>query len=396
MVPFNDLKRQYQRIEKEILAATKRVYERGSYILGEEVSAFEKEFARYCGVRYGVGVGSGTEALSLSLKAAGIGEGDEVVTSANSFISTALAISFTGAKPLFVDIDYRTYNMDPNGLELFLKRRMARAGWKKVKAILPVHLYGHPAEMNSILEIANQYGLLVIEDACQAHGAMYGGKRTGSFGAFGCFSFYPTKNLGGYGDGGMVVTNHLRFYEKLRLLRCYGEKRKYEHRIKGGNSRLDELQAAVLRIKLKYLDQWNEERREKASRFSERLASLGIVCPLERKGSRHVYHLYVVRTGKRDALQRFLKKRGIDTLIHYPIPIHQQKAFKELGYRRGDLPLTEQYSRKILSLPFFPEIKESEMEEVVRGIQHFMEAIAVPKRPVARQCQPSKRGQESG
>jgi dTDP-4-amino-4,6-dideoxygalactose transaminase len=396
MVPFNDLKRQYQRIEKEILAATKRVYESGSYILGEEVSAFEKEFARSCGVRYGVGVGSGTEALSLSLKAAGIGEGDEVVTSANSFISTALAISFTGAKPLFVDIDYRTYNMDPNGLELFLKRRMARAGWKKVKAILPVHLYGHPAEMNSILEIANQYGLLVIEDACQAHGAMYGGKRTGSFGAFGCFSFYPTKNLGGYGDGGMVVTNHLRFYEKLRLLRCYGEKRKYEHRIKGGNSRLDELQAAVLRVKLKYLDQWNEERREKASRFSERLASLGIVCPSERKGSRHVYHLYVVRTGKRDALQRFLKKRGIDTLIHYPIPIHQQKAFKELGYRRGDLPLTEQYSRKILSLPFFPEIKESEMEEVARGIQHFMEAIAVPKRPVVRQGKPSKKGEESG
>ena len=396
MVPFNDLKRQYRRVEKEILAATKRVYERGSYILGEEVSAFEKEFARYCGVRYGVGVGSGTEALSLSLKAAGIGEGDEVVTSANSFISTALAISFTGAKPLFVDIDYRTYNMDPDRLELFLKRRMAKAGWEKVKAILPVHLYGHPAEMSSILEIANQYGLPVIEDACQAHGATYGGKKAGSFGAFGCFSFYPTKNLGGYGDGGMVVTNHPKFYEKLRLLRCYGEKRKYEHRIKGGNSRLDELQAAVLRVKLKYLDQWNEERREKASRFSERLASLGIVCPLERKGARHVYHLYVIRTGKRDALQRFLKKRGIDTLIHYPIPIHQQKAFKELGYRRGDLPLTEQYSRKILSLPFFPEIKESEMEEVARGIQHFMEAIAVPKRPVARQEQPSKRREESG
>jgi dTDP-4-amino-4,6-dideoxygalactose transaminase len=396
MVPFNDLKRQYQRVEKEVLAATKGVYERGSYILGEEVSAFEKEFARYCGVRYGVGVGSGTEALFLSLKAAGIGEGDEVVTPANSFISTALAISFTGAKPLFVDIDYRTYNMDPDRLELLLKRRLAKAGWEKVKAILPVHLYGHPAEMSSILEIANQYGLLVIEDACQAHGATYGGKKAGSFGALGCFSFYPTKNLGGYGDGGMVVTNHLRFYEKLRLLRCYGEKRKYEHRIKGGNSRLDELQAAVLRVKLKYLDQWNDERREKASRFSERLASLGIVCPVERKGSRHVYHLYVVRTGKRDALQRFLKKRGIGTLIHYPIPIHQQKAFKELGYRRGDLPLTEQYSRKILSLPFFPEIKESEMEEVARGIQHFMEVIAVPKRPVARQGRRSKKGEERG
>ena len=396
MVPFNDLKRQYQRVEKEVLAATKRVYERGSYILGEEVSAFEKEFARYCGVRYGVGVGSGTEALFLSLKAAGIGEGDEVVTTANTFISTALAISFTGAKPLFVDIDYRTYNMDPDRLELLLKRRMAKAGWEKVKAILPVHLYGHPAEMRPILEIANHYGLLVIEDACQAHGATYGGKKAGSFGALGCFSFYPTKNLGGYGDGGMVVTNHLRFYEKLRLLRCYGEKRKYEHRIKGGNSRLDELQAAVLRVKLKYLDQWNEERREKASRYSERLSSLGIVCPAEKKGSRHVYHLYVVRTGKRDALQLFLKKRGMDTLIHYPIPIHQQKAFNELGYRRGDLPLTEQYSRKILSLPFFPEIKESEMEEVARGIQHFMEAIAVPKRPVARQGQRSTKGEESG
>jgi dTDP-4-amino-4,6-dideoxygalactose transaminase len=396
MVPFNDLKRQYQRVEKEILAATKGVYERGSYILGEEVSAFEKEFARYCGVRYGVGVGSGTEALFLSLKAAGIGEGDEVVTTANSFISTALAISFTGAKPLFVDIDYRTYNMDPDRLELLLKRRMEKTGWEKVKAILPVHLYGHPAEMRPILEIANHYGLLVIEDACQAHGATYGGKKTGSLGALGCFSFYPTKNLGGYGDGGMVVTNHLRFYEKLRLLRCYGEKRKYEHRIKGGNSRLDELQAAVLRVKLKYLDQWNDERREKASRFSERLASLGIVCPLARKGSRHVYHLYVIRTGKRDALQRFLKKREIGTLIHYPIPIHQQKAFKELGYRRGDLPLTEQYSRKILSLPFFPEIKESEMEEVARGIQHFMEAIAVPKRPVARQGRRSKKGEEPG
>jgi dTDP-4-amino-4,6-dideoxygalactose transaminase len=273
---------------------------------------------------------------------------------------------------------------------------MAKAGWEKVKAILPVHLYGHPAEMRPILEIANHYGLVVIEDACQAHGATYGGKKTGSFGALGCFSFYPTKNLGGYGDGGMVVTNHLRFYEKLRLLRCYGEKKKYEHRIKGGNSRLDELQAAVLRVKLKYLDQWNDERREKANRFSEKLASLGIVCPLERKGARHVYHLYVVRTGKRDALQRFLKKRGMDTLIHYPIPIHQQKAFKELGYRRGDLPLTEQYSRKILSLPFFAEIKESEMEEVARGIQHFMEAIAMPKRPVARQGQRSTKGEETG
>jgi dTDP-4-amino-4,6-dideoxygalactose transaminase len=375
MVPFVDLKRQYRRIEKEILAATKRVYEKGKYILGEEVSAFEKEFARYCGVRYGVGVGSGTEALYLSLKAAGIGEGDEVVTSANSFISTALAISFTGAKPLFVDIDYQTYTMDPNGLELLLRRRMAKEGWEKVKAVLPVHLYGHPAEMRSIMEVANRYDLLVIEDACQGHGAKYEGKKAGSFGAFGCFSFYPTKNLGGYGDGGMVVTNHQRSYEKLRLLRCYGEKRKYEHHLKGGNSRLDELQAAILRVKLNYLDRWNEERREKANLYSERLASSGVVRPLERRGARHVYHLYVIRTRKRDSLQAFLKQRGIETLIHYPIPIHQQRAFKELGYRRGDLPLTEQCSRKILSLPFFPGITEAEMEEVANGIQGFVDTL---------------------
>jgi len=395
MVPFNDLKRQYEGIQGEILAATKRVYEKGKYILGEEVTAFEKEFARYCGVRFGVGVGSGTEALYLSLKAAGIGDGDEVITPANSFISSALAISFTGAKPLFVDIDYQTYNMDPNGLELLLKRRMAREGWEQVKAILPVHLYGHPAEMSSIMEIANRYDLLVVEDACQAHGARYGGKKAGSFGTFGCFSFYPTKNLGGYGDGGMVVTNHQRMYEKLRLLRCYGEKKKYEHHLRGGNSRLDELQAALLRVKLNYLDQWNDERRKKARLYSKGLALSGVVCPLEQKAARHVYHLYVIRTRKRDSLQAFLKKRGIDTLIHYPIPIHQQKAFKELEYRRGDLPLTEQYSRKILSLPFFPGMTESEIEEVVRGVQRFVDTLSrLPRPPAGKRGRSVKRGAE--
>jgi dTDP-4-amino-4,6-dideoxygalactose transaminase len=262
MVPFNDLKRQYQGIEREILTATKGVFEKGRYILGEEVSAFEKEFARYCGVRYGVGVGSGTEALCLSLKAAGIGEGDEVITPANSFISTALAISFTGARPLFVDIDYRTYTMDPNALELLLKRRAAKEGGQRVKAILPVHLYGHPAEMSSILEIANRYDLLVVEDACQAHGAKYGGKKAGSFGAFGCFSFYPTKNLG---SGSWSQTTSIM---KLRLLHAEG-RRKYEHHLKGGNSRLDEL-GGDLQVKLKYLDQWNE-RRKKAALYSRKL-----------------------------------------------------------------------------------------------------------------------------
>src|SRR4030043_1886705 len=355
MVPFFDLTRQYKEIEGEILSATQRVYEKGRFILGEEVSSFEREFSHYCGVRYGVGVGSGTDALYLALKAAGIGEGDEVITVANSFVATALAISFTGAKPLFVDIDPKTYTMDPICLELLLKRQKAKRSGRKIKAILPVHLYGHPAEMDSIMEIADRYDLIVIEDACQAHGAKYGKKKVGSFGEMGCFSFYPTKNLGGYGDGGMVVTNHKNYDQKLRLLRCYGERGKYQHILKGHNSRLDEVQAAILRVKLKYLDQWNEERRRKAKIYTEGLSSSGVVCPLERKGAKHVFHLYAIQTSQRDSLQAFLKEKGIETLIHYPIPIPLQKAYQEMGYRRSNFPLTDQWSRKILSLPFFPE-----------------------------------------
>ncbi len=371
MVPFLDLTRQYKRIKGEILSATQRVYEIGRFILGEEVSAFEKEFSHYCGVRYGAGVGSGTDALYLALKAAGIGEGDEVVTVANSFVATALAISFTGARPLFVDIDPKTYTMDPNHLELLLKHLKAKGRGQKIKAVLPVHLYGHPADMDSIMDIAHRYNLIVIEDACQAHGANYGRKKVGSFGAMGCFSFYPTKNLGGYGDGGMVVTHHKKYDQKLRLLRCYGERGKYQHILKGHNSRLDEIQAAILRVKLKYLDQWNAERRRKATLYTQRLSSLGVVCPSERKGVRHVFHLYTIKTKKRESLQTFLKKKGIETLIHYPIPIPYQKAYQELGYGRRDFPMTNLWSRKILSLPFFPEMKESEIEEVAEGIRSF-------------------------
>jgi dTDP-4-amino-4,6-dideoxygalactose transaminase len=372
MVPFFDLTRQYQGIKSEILSATQRVYEKGRFILGEEVSAFEREFSHYCGVRYGVGVGSGTDALYLALKAAGIGEGDEVVTVANSFIATALAISFTGAKPLFVDIDFKTYTMDPNSLELLLKRQRAKGSRRKIKAVLPVHLYGHPADMDSIMEISNRYDLVVIEDACQAHGAKYRNKKVGSFGTMGCFSFYPTKNLGGYGDGGMVVTAYQKYDQKLRLLRCYGEKNKYQHILKGHNSRLDEIQAAILRVKLKYLDQWNEKRRRKAEIYTEQLSPLGVVCPIEKKGGSHVFHLYAIQAKKRDSLQAFLKKKGIDTLIHYPIPIPFQKAYQELRYGKRDLPLTNQWSRKTLSLPFFPEMKESEIRKVVEGISRFM------------------------
>ena len=371
MVPFLDLTRQQTKIKTEILSATQKVYEKGRFILGEEVSAFEKEFSHYCGVRHGVGVGSGTDALYLALKAAGIGEEDEVVTVANSFVATALAISFTGAKPLFIDIDPKTYTMDPNSLELLLKREKIKKSGQKIRAVVPVHLYGYPADMDSILNIANRYGLLVIEDACQAHGAKYGRRKVGSFGAMGCFSFYPTKNLGGYGDGGMVVTDHHKYDQKLRLLRCYGEREKYHHILKGHNSRLDEIQAAILRVKLKHLDQWNEARRKKAELYTKMLSPSGVICPWEKKGVRHVYHLYTIETGKRDTLQTFLKKKGVETLIHYPIPIPFQRAYRELGYRRGDLPLTNRWSHKILSLPFFPEMEESEMEEVAEGIRSF-------------------------
>jgi dTDP-4-amino-4,6-dideoxygalactose transaminase len=372
MVPFLDLTRQYKRIKSEILSATQRIYEKGHFILGEEVSAFEKEFSHYCGVRYGVGVGSGTDALFLALKATGIGQGDEVVTVANSFVATALAISFTGAKPLFVDIDPETNTMDPNHLELLLKRQRGKGSGRRIKAVLPVHLYGHPAEMDAILEIANRYDLLVIEDACQAHGAKYGKRKVGSFGIMGCFSFYPTKNLGGYGDGGMVVTNDQKYDQKLRLLRNYGEEKKYQHVLKGHNSRLDEIQAAILRVKLRYLDQWNDERRKKAKIYTERLSPLGVVCPSEKRGIQPVYHLYAIKTEKRDSLQAFLKTKGIETLIHYPIPIPLQKAYRELRYRRRDFPLTHRWSQKTLSLPFFPEIKRHEMMEVTEGIRSFL------------------------
>jgi len=372
MVPFLDLTRQFKRIKYEILSATQRIYEKGHFILGEEVSAFEKEFSHYCGVHYGIGVGSGTDALYLALKAAGIGEGDEVITVANSFVATALAISFTGAIPLFVDIDPVTNTMDPNDLEHLLKRQKAKGSGRRIKAVLPVHLYGFPAEMDSILEIANRYDLIVIEDACQAHGAAYGKRKVGSFGIMGCFSFYPTKNLGGYGDGGMVVTNDKKYDRKLRLLRCYGERKKYHHVLKGHNSRLDEIQAATLRVKLRYLDQWNEERRTKARTYTKKLSPLGVVCPSEKGGIQPIYHLYGIKTEKRDSLQAFLKTKGIETLIHYPIPIPFQKAYQELRHRRRDFPVTHQWARRILSLPFFPEIKKHEIEEVTEEIRSFL------------------------
>lgn len=371
MVPFVDLTRQYKAIQGEILSAIEGVFGRGRFILGQEVSAFEEEFARSCGVQYAVAVGSGTDALHLALKAIGVGEGDIVATVSHSFIASALAISFTGARPVFVDIDPASYTMDPTALEHLLKR-MNRKG-KRVKAILPVHLYGHPSAMDPLIEIAARYGLPLVEDACQAHGAEYRGKKVGSFGSLGCFSFYPTKNLGAYGDGGIVVTRDRQLYEKLKSLRCYGEKRKYEHVIKGINSRLDELQAAILRVKLRRLTSWNEERRRKARIYDGLLSSVPIERPIEKEQARHVYHLYVIRSKRRNALKSFLEARGIETLIHYPNPIHLQKAYQELGYHRGDLPRTEACARTVLSLPFFPEILEEEMEEVAEAVRSFFD-----------------------
>lgn len=373
MVPFFDLTRQHEEIREEIESALRRVFEKGRFILGEEVSRFEEAFTRYLGVAYGVGVDSGTDALCLGLRALGVNEGDRVITVSHSFVASALAISLVGGRPLFVDIDPRSYTMDPNRLDALLKGWERRGKVKEIKAIVPVHLYGHPADMDSILEIAGRYDLAVIEDACQAHGATIGTKKVGTFGTLACFSFYPTKNLGAYGDAGMVVTWSKKLAERLRLFRCYGEKKRYEHVLLGGNHRLDEIQAAILRVKLKYLDAWIDRRRTYAEFYTRRLSRTGVICPQEAMGVRHVYHLYVLQTGRRKALQAFLNERGIGTLIHYPIPIHLQKAYKNLGYRRGMLPVTEKVARRILSLPLFPELRPSELEEVVDGIESFFE-----------------------
>ncbi|MDP2969182.1 MAG: DegT/DnrJ/EryC1/StrS family aminotransferase, partial [Deltaproteobacteria bacterium] len=275
------------------------------------------------------------------------------------------------AKPIFVDIEPETYNLDPNALEHLLKRQRTTGKRQRIKAILPVHLYGHPAQMDAVMEVAHRYHLAVIEDACQAHGAKFNNKKVGSFGAMGCFSFYPTKNLGGFGDGGMVITDDKKLYEKLRLLRCYGEKKKYKHILQGGNSRLDEIQAAILRVKLRYLDKWNDQRRTKALIYKRKVEGSGVVCPVEKEGNHHVYHLFVIRTRKRNSLGAFLKGKGIETLIHYPTPIHLQKAYKDLGYQRGDLPVTERYAQGILSLPFFPEMTEREMDDVGDQVKNF-------------------------
>jgi dTDP-4-amino-4,6-dideoxygalactose transaminase len=362
-IPLVDLKVQYLSIQNEIDAAIQRVVDSTGFILGPDVQTFEEEFARFCGVRHAVGVDSGTAALHLAFLTCDIGPGDEVITTPHTFIATIGMLGRMGARPVFVDIDSRTYNMDPAQIEAAIT--------EQTKAIMPVHLYGQPAEMDPILEIADRHGLKVIEDAAQAHGAEYRGRRVGSMGHVAIFSFYPGKNLGAYGDAGAVVTNDSEMAEKVRLLRNHGRREKYEHLLQGFNYRIDTLQAAILRAKLAHLEEWNEARCRHAATYRELLSDLDLVLPYEPEHVRAVYHLFVVRLQKRDALREHLKGRGISTGIHYPIPLHLQPAYRHLGYQEGDFPITEECARQVLSLPMYPELSREQMEEVARAIKEF-------------------------
>ncbi len=368
-VPLVDLRSQYLSIKEEVMEAVCRVLDSSRFIQGVEVEALEQEFAAYCGANYGVAVASGTDALYLSLLAIGIGPGQEVITVPHTFIATAAAISRCGASVRFVDIDPETYNMDPALIEGEITSR--------TRAILPVHLYGHPAEMDRINDIARRYGLVVVEDAAQAHGARYHGQRVGSFGLMACFSFYPGKNLGAYGDGGMVVTSDAELARKVRLLRDHGRDGKYLHVVEGLNSRLDAIQAAVLRVKLGYLDLWNALRRERAAYYASFLNGLGLDLPGTMAYAEHIFHLYVVRSGQRDALQASLGAAGVQTGVHYPIPLHLQPAYGHLGYQEGQFPVAEMVARQVLSLPIYPELTERGIELVAEAIIRFQETAGL-------------------
>ncbi len=362
-INFVDLKKQYQAIKPEINLAIQSVIDKSAFILGEELESFEKEFAGYCGVKCAVGVDSGISALELGMRALEIRPGDEVIVPANTFIASASAISFCGAKPVLVDCDKDTFNIDINIIEKFINKR--------TKAIMPVHLYGQPADMDSILRIAKKYCLRVIEDACQAHGALYKSKKVGSLGDFGAFSFYPAKNLGAYGDGGILTTNNFKLAEKIRMMRNYGQKKKYDHRVLAYNRRLDNLQAAVLRVKLKRLDQWNNQRIKNAENYKNYLSGLPLILPFVQESVKHVFHLYVVVVKKRDELLKYLGEKGVSCGIHYPRPIHRQVAYKSLGYKKGGFPVSEKLAQQILSLPMYPELSEEEIKYISLQIRNF-------------------------
>jgi len=372
-IPFLDLTASYEELKDELDAAYHRVMASGWFILGQEVEAFEKEFAEHCQVRHCISVASGLDALHLILRAMEIGPGDEVIVPSNTFIATWLAVSYAGAAPVPVEPDEKTYNIDPERIEAAIT--------KNTKAIIPTHLYGQPAEMDPIVKIARKFHLKVIEDAAQAHGAQYRGKRTGSLGDAAGFSFYPVKNLGAYGDGGAITTSDNALADRVRILRNYGSDIKYHHEIKGFNSRLDELQAAMLRVKLRKLDEWNERRRKIAEVYLESLAPLSSTCchpssdlhseltlPFVPSWVEPSWHLFVVRHKRRDELQRKLNDKGISTMVHYPIPPNRQKAYCDLDYNSGSFPVSEQLAREVLSLPMSPHLTRGEQEVVVSAL----------------------------
>ena len=373
-VQFIDLKAQYQSIRNEIDSAIQGVIDNLAFAGGPFVTQFEKEFAPFCQSPYAIGVGSGTEALWLALKALGIGDGDEVITVPNTFIATAEAISFCGATPVFVDVDSKTYTMDPEKLEDYLKIRSRESGIPRhLKTVIPVHLYGQMADMDPIMETAKAYGLFVVEDACQAHGAEYKGRRAGSIGDAGCFSFYPGKNLGAYGEAGAVVTRDPVMDEKIRTLRDHGQSTRYYHKTIGWNARMDGFQGAVLNVKLRHLATWNEARIRNARIYDELLSDLlDVITPSRADYARHVFHIYAIRVKGRDELIAHLKSKDIHCAIHYPVPLHLQEAYGFMGLEKGTFPVSEACAEEIVSLPMFAELTEDQMRFVVNGIKDFM------------------------
>ena len=367
MIPYLDLKKQYHSIKQEIDSAVASVLESGQFVLGKEVEAFEEEFASYCGTNHVVAVSTGTSALHLSLLAAGIGPGDEVITTPLTFVATVAAILYTGARPVFVDVEPTTLNIDVS--------KMSKVVTKRTKAILPVHLHGKPVDMVSLIQVAQKNKLIVIEDAAQAHGAEIQGRRAGGLGHMGCFSFYPGKNLGAYGEGGAVTTNNPEFAKKIRLLRDWGAEKRYHHDLKGFNFRMETLQGAILRVKLRHLEKWTEARRHLARRYDEYLKDVPVEIPFTPAGFRHVYHVYAVLTYCRDRLQEYLTSKDIYTNIHYPIPVHLQKAYSDLGYKAGDFPMTESVCCRTISLPLYPEMTEAQVKEVAEAIKNGLKEI---------------------
>lgn len=370
-IPVFDLARQIASIRDEIDAAIAEVVRSGWFILGRRVEAFEHEFAEYLGVPAAVGVGNGTEAISIALRAVGVGPGDEVISVANAGVPPIAAIEAIGARPVLVDVEPEYQTLDPSQVE--------RAITPRTRAILAVHLYGGAADLEALADLARRRGLRLIEDCAQAHGATFQGRRVGSFGDAACFSFYPTKNLGALGDAGAVVSRDPAVAERARLLRVYGWRQQYVSELKGINSRLDEIQAAVLSVKLRYLDQWNAARRRLAERYTARLR--GVQTPRVRPGAEHVYHLYVVRTPRRDALRAFLAERGVGTGLHYALPTHLQPAYRDLGVQAGSLPVTEQQAAEVLSLPLYPELTPAEVDRVIDLVNEFTAASLAPPGP---------------